>query len=525
MILEWRKDMSWQPEIDELRRREKLAYEMGGEESVARHRSRGKLTVRERIDKLLDEGTFHETGAIAGKPVYENGELKSFTPANFLLGTGRINNRKVVIGADDFTVRGGASDGAIIEKQVYSEKMAHELQLPIVRLVDGTGGGGSVKSLDDYGYTYVPVNPAWDYVVKNMGVIPVVAACLGSVAGLGAARVAASHFSVMVEGISQLFVAGPQIVNFGVGQNLTKEELGGVHVHRSSGAIDNVVKSEEEAFEHIRTFLSYLPNNVYQLPPVIESTDDRNRREEELISVIPKNRRRPYKIRPILEMVFDRDSVFEMGRYYGGGTVTGFARLNGHPVGFLANDPYVAGGGLTAESSEKIERFVDLCQTFHLPIVNFVDQPGLVIGLDSERKGTIRKGVRAISAIYQATVPMIEIIIRRVFGVGGAGMINAHGLRLRYAWPSGDWGSLPVEGGIQVAYRRELEASDDPQALLEQLAAKMESFRSPFRTAEAFGIEEIIDPRDTRPLLCEWIEDAYALLPQLLGPSKHTMRP
>lgn len=517
--------MSWQPEIDELREREREAYEMGGKESVEKHISRGKLPVRERIKRLLDEDTFHETGAIAGKVTYEDDERTSFMPANFLLGTGRINDRKVVIGADDFTVRGGAADGAIGEKQLYSEKMAHELQLPLVRLVDGTGGGGSVKFLDEEGRTYIPMMDSWHWVVNNMGRVPVVAACLGSVAGYGAAKVAASHFSVMVEETTQLFVAGPLIVNFGVGQNLTKEELGGVEVHRSSGAVDNFVKSEEEAFEQIRSFLSYLPSNVYQLPPVIHSEDDRNRKDEKLISVIPKNRRRPYKIRPILDMVFDTDSVFEMGRNYGGGTVTGFARLNGHPVGFLANDPYIGGGGLTVESCEKIERFVDTCETFHLPIVNFVDQPGLVIGLESEKQGTIRKGVRTIAAIYQATVPMIEIIIRRVFGVGGAGMINGHGLHLRYAWPSGDWGSLPVEGGIQVAYRRELEASDNPQALLEELAAKMESVRSPFRTAEAFGVEEIIDPRDTRPLLCEWIDDAYALLPQHLGPSKHTMRP
>lgn len=518
--------MSWQEEIDELRRREQEAYKMGGEENVAKHKARGKLTVRERIKRLLDVESFRESGAIAGKVTYaENGERKGLTPANFLLGTGRINGRKVVVGADDFTVRGGAADGAIKEKQVYSEKMAHELQLPIVRLVDGTGGGGSVKFLDTQGHTYVPVNPAWDYVVKNMGVVPVVGACLGSVAGLGAARVTASHFSVMVEETSQLFVAGPQIVNFGVGQNLTKEELGGVQVHRSSGAIDNVVKSEDEAFEHIRKFLSYLPSNVYQLPPVIESNDSRNRKDQSLISAIPKNRRRPYKIRPILEKVFDSGSTFEMGRYYGGGTVTGFARLNGHAVGFLANDPFIGGGGLTVDSCEKIERFVDLCETFHLPIVNFVDQPGLVIGLESEKRGTIRKGVRSIAAIYQAKVPMIEIILRRVFGVGGAGMINGHGLHLRYAWPSGDWGSLPVEGGIQVAYRRELEASDNPQELLEDLASRMESVRSPLRTAEAFGVEEIIDPRDTRPLLCEWADDAYTLLPQHLGPSTHTMRP
>ncbi|MEH7334417.1 carboxyl transferase domain-containing protein [Neobacillus drentensis] len=518
--------MTWEPEIKELHLREALARQMGGEERVSKHISQGKLTVRERIEKLLDHDTFHERGAIAGKSKYdENGNLIEFTPANFILGTGRIKGRKVVVGGDDFTVRGGAADGAIRGKQIYAEQMAHDLQVPIIRLVDGTGGGGSVKFLDLEGHTYVPVNPAWDLVVANMERVPVVAACLGSVAGLGAARVAASHFSVMVEETSQLFVAGPPVVKFGMGQDLSKEDLGGVQVHRTSGAVDNIAKSEEDAFEQIRTFLSYLPSSVWQLPPVEPAEDDPGRRDERLISVIPKNRRAPYKIRELLTMIFDVESIFEMGRFYGGGTLTCFARLDGYPVGVLASDPFVNGGGLTAESSEKIERFVDLCQTFHLPIVNMVDQPGMVIGLPSEKKGTIRKGVRAISAIYQASVPMVEIIMRRVFGVGGAGMSNGHGLNLRYAWPSGDWGSLPVEGGVHVAYRRELEASDNPEALLKELLEKMESGRSPFRTAEAFGIEEIIDPRDTRPLLCEWVKDAYELLPQQLGVSRHGMRP
>jgi acetyl-CoA carboxylase carboxyltransferase component len=518
--------VTWEPELKELRRREALASQMGGKERVEKHKSQGKLTVRERIDRLLDNGTFHESGAIAGKGTYdENGELKEFTPANFILGTGRINGRKVVVGGDDFTVRGGAADGAIRGKQIYAERMAHDLQLPIIRLVDGTGGGGSVKFLDVEGHTYVPVNPAWDLVVANMERVPVVAACMGSVAGLGAARVVASHFSVMVEETSQLFVAGPPVVKYGMGQNLTKEELGGIRVHRTSGAVDNIAQSEEDAFEQIHSFLSYLPSSVWQTPPVESTHDYPSRKDERLISVVPKNRRVPYKIRELLPMIFDEDSIFEMGRYYGGGTVTCFARLDGYPVGVLAPDPFVNGGGLTSESSEKLERFVDLCQNFHLPIVNLVDQPGMIIGLPSEVKGTIRKGVRAIAAVYQATTPMVEIIMRRVFGVGGAGMTNGHGLNLRYAWPSGDWGSLPVEGGVHVAYRRELEASDNPDELLKELLERMESVRSPFRTAEVFGVEEIIDPRETRPLLCEWVKDAYELLPQQLGPSHHGMRP
>jgi acetyl-CoA carboxylase carboxyltransferase component len=518
--------VTWQPEIDELHRRMELAKQMGGPERVARQRAAGRLTVRERIERLLDPDSFHETGALAGKGVYDaEGRFIDFRPANFIFGTGRIDGRKVVVGADDFTVRGGAADGAIRGKQEYAERMANEFRIPIIRLVDGTGGGGSVKTLEEWGFTYVPVNPAWDLVVDNLNKVQVVAACLGAVAGLGAARVAASHFSVMVEGTSQLFVAGPAVVKAGIGQDLSKEELGGVQVHRQSGVIDNFAASEDDAFWQIRRFLSYLPSNVWELPPVQECADDPKRREEALLSVIPRHRRQPYKIREILPLIFDHGSLFEIGRHFGGSLVTLLARLDGHPVGVIAPDPFVSGGALTADACDKLERFVDLCQTFHLPIVNLVDQPGLAIGLQAELRGTVRRGVRAIAAVYQATVPMIEIIMRRVYGVGGAGMINGHGLHFRYAWPSGDWGSLPVEGGLQVAYRRELEAAEDPEALLKQIVQRLEAVRSPFRTAEAFGIEEIIDPRDTRPLLCEWVRDAYRLLPSQLGVSLHGMRP
>jgi len=518
--------MTWQPEIDELRRREALGRAMGGPEKIAKHHARGRLTVRERIDRLLDPHTFHETGALAGKAAYDDdGALAAFQPANVVFGTGRVDGRKIVVAGDDFTVRGGAADAAILGKQVYAERLAHDLRLPIVRLVDGTGGGGSVKSLDDLGYTYVPYNPAWDLVVTNMGVVPVAAAGLGSVAGLGAARLAASHFSVLVADTAQLFVAGPPVVRYGTGEDLTKEELGGTAVHRSSGAVDNIADSEDDALDQVRRFLSYLPSNVWTLPPVALATDDAGRRDETLLSAIPRNRRRPYKIRPILASVFDAGSVFEVGRDVGGATVTALARLDGHPVGVLAPDPYAGGGGLTAEGADKLARFVDLCATFHLPLVNLVDQPGLVIGLEAERKGTIRRGVRAIAAVYQAGMPTVEIILRRVFGVGGAGMSNRHGLNLRYAWPSGDWGALPVEGGVEVAFRRDLDASADPDALRRDILARMEGVRSPFRTAEAFGIEEIVDPRDTRPLLCEWVRDAYALLPSGLGPWTHPMRP
>jgi acetyl-CoA carboxylase carboxyltransferase component len=191
----------------------------------------------------------------------------------------------------------------------------------------------------------------------------------------------------------------------------------------------------------------------------------------------------------------------------------------------MANDPKVYAGGMTAAASQKIVRFCDLAQTFHVPVVNFVDQPGFVIGVDAERAGTIRHGARALAAVYQATVPWVSIIVRKVFGVAGAAHGNASKLNLRYAWPSGDWGSLPLEGGIEAAYRRVLDEAPDREAKRREILESLESVRSPFRTAETFGVEEIIDPRDTRRLLCEWVQEAYRIVPTMLGPSAHPIRP
>jgi acetyl-CoA carboxylase carboxyltransferase component len=518
--------MSWQKEVDELKRRMELAREMGGRANVERQHAAGRLTVRERVDQLLDPGTFHETGALAGRGTCdEHGNLTSFLPSNFVMGTGRIDGRRVAVGGDDFTVRGGAADASIAGKQGYAEKLALGLKLPMVRLVDGTGGGGSVKSLEIMGHTYVPANPSWDTVVDLVGEVPVVAACLGPVAGLGAVRVVTSHFSVMVRGVSQLFIAGPPVVERGVGEKVTKEELGGAQIHaRGSGAVDNEVETEAEAFAQVRRFLSYLPSNVWQIPPRAESADDPARREEDLLSAIPRERRRSYDVRRILNLVLDRESFFEIGRRYGRPLVVGLARLNGYPVGVMANDPKQGGGAVDAAAAEKMIRFIDLCDTFHIPAVNFVDNPGFLIGTMSEKAGTARVGARALMAVYQATIPWISIILRRVYGVAGAAHGNAQGLNLRYAWPSGDWGSLPIEGGVQAAYKREIEAAPDPAARRREIEERLQQYRSPFRTAEAFGVEEIIDPRDTRPLLCEWVETAYSLLPAELGPKRRKTR-
>src|SRR5213080_3082177 len=309
--------MDWDPEVEELKRRQELARAMGGPENVERQHKAGRLTVRERIERLLDRDSFHETGALAGVAKYEGETLASIRPANFVMGTGRIDGRRVVVGGDDFTVRGGASDASIGGKQGYSEKMARELRLPIVRLVDGTGGGGSVKTYEIAGRTYVPGNPAWDVIAASMSEIPVIAAALGPVAGLGAARVACSHFSVMVRGISQVFVAGPPVVQRAFGTPIDKEALGGSQIQISAGGVDNVVDSEDEAFDQIRRFLAYLPRNVWEMPERVTPDDDPQRRDQDLLSIIPRNRRRPYNVRQVLTHVLDHDSFFEIAPKYG----------------------------------------------------------------------------------------------------------------------------------------------------------------------------------------------------------------
>ena len=513
----------WLPEVEEIGRRRTLGAAMGGPAKLARQRDAGRLNVRERIAALLDEGSFEEVGSSAGRPVYDRGDLVEFTPANFVTGIGRIDGRRVVIGADDFTVRGGASDASIAEKQIWAERAALTLQLPLVRLLEGTGGGGSVKVLEQSGHTYIPMNPGWDAVVENLSTVPVVAACLGPVAGLGAARATTSHFCILVAGTAQLFVAGPPLVKHATGDDLDKETLGGVGVHGRSGAVERVVATESEAFELVGRFLGYLPPSVNQIPRPTASEDDPERRDQSLLDAIPRNRRRVYKLRPLLDAIFDAGSVFDYAGY-GASVYTGLARLGGYPVGVVATDPKF-GAAMTVEGSEAMTRLVDLCETFHLPVVSLTDQAGVVIGIEGEKRASIRAGVRAAAAIYQARVPMAEVIVRRVFGVGGATCVNRHAFARRWAWPSGDWGSLPVEGGIEAAYKAELAASEDPEALLAEIRARLEDVRSPFRTAEGFGVEELIDPRETRPLLCDWVRTAYDLLPGLVGKPSFGTRP
>ena len=509
--------------MEELRRREEFAEQLGGPERVERQHAGGRYTVRERIAKLADAGSFHELGKIAGSATYDgNNDLEKLVPSNFVFGRARLDGRPVVIGGDDFTVRGGSADATIKGKHFQCEQMAKELRLPLVRIVEGSGGGGSVKTIETTGRANVPGVSGWELVVDNMGTVPRVALGLGSVAGLGAAHLAAAHYSVMVKDTSALFVAGPPVVER-LGQKLTKNELGGWQIQLRAGAVDAAVDTEEDAFACAKRFLSYLPSSVYDLPPRGPVNDDPERGEEWLSDAIPRDPRKVYKMRAIVEAVVDQGSFFEIGPLYGRSIITGLARIDGWPVAMMASDPYHYGGAWTADTCQKVERWVDMAQTFHLPVVYLVDCPGFLIGLEAERTGTIKQGVRAMSAIWQTTVPWCAVIIRNVFGVAGAAHKNGGRYGFRYAWPSGRWGSLPLEGGIEAAYRADLAAAADPAAKLAEIEDRLNKLRSPFRSAETFWIEEIVDPRSTRPLLCEFVNLAAPLREP--GPYTHRMRP
>src|SRR5580700_726477 len=506
--------MTWKPELDELARREAFARQMGGAEKVKRQRDQGRLTVRERIDGLLDRDSFHEIGAVSGTAEYdEKGELKSVTPANCVFGRGKIDGRTVVAVGDDFTVRGGSADASISAKPLMAEEMAHDFRLPIIRIIEGSGGGGSVKTIETKGAANLPGgiggNRAYRLATENLSHVPVVGLGLGSVAGLGAARLASSHYSIMTRA-SAMFVAGPPVVKR-LGQDLSKQELGGADIQTRAGGVDDAVDTEEEAFARTRRFLSYLPSSVFELPPTVPCYDDPERIDESLMKAVPRNRRQVYKMRPIIDAVVDKGSFFEMAANFGRPVITGFARLEGRAVLVLASDPFHYGGSWTAEACQKVVRFADLAETFHLPVVYLMDCPGFMIGLEAEKAATIRHGVRAMAAVNQTTVPWCTIIVRNSFGVAGVVHQPAGRFSMRYAWPSAYWGSLPLEGGIEAAYRAEIDAAPDPAAKMKEIEDRLNKLRSPLRSAEKFWVEEIIDPRKTRSLLCEFARLAEPL--------------
>ncbi len=520
--------MTWEPEIAEIAKRKALAQARGGPEGVARQRRRGKLLVNERVDALLDPDSLQEFMSLVGRPAYDDaGDLVGFTPKGAIEGFGKIHGRRVVVSAGDFTVRGGSgggdgSDGLGSEKR--SNQRALEWRVPYIRLLDAAGG--SVRGFETLGRTYLPDGNMWSTIDMDLlRTAPVVSAVMGSVAGLPAVNACMAHFTIMVKGISQLFPGGPPVVKAALGYDVTKEELGDERIHvYQSGSVDNLAEDEEDAFRQIRQFLSYLPQSVYDLPPRTEPTDDPNRREPRLRRLVPRDRRRAYDGHRAINWVVDQGSFFEIAPFYGRSRITGLARINGYPVGVMANNPMHEGGSTDVKGGSKVIRLIQLCDMFHLPLISFADEPGFMVGLESERLGIERAGARLVIATCQSRMPWATVVMGRVFGVAGQCQHRPTGMFQRWAWPSGRWGSMHIEGGALAAYRREIDTADDPEAKREEIENRLRDLASPFRTAEATG-QDIIDPADTRPLLADFVEAAQPILQTQQGPCPHPYMP
>jgi acetyl-CoA carboxylase carboxyltransferase component len=518
--------VSWKSEVEGIEQRRRRAQELGGPEAVARQHELGRLTIRERIEALADSGSFREQGPLAGHAeLDESGELSSFTPANYVLGLAKIDGRPCVLGGEDFTLRGGSPSPAGLRKSVFAEELAVRYRLPLVRFLQGGGGSvvGTSKGRPRTGGDPVYAPHRFLSIARAMATAPVVSAAVGAVAGFPAARLVASHLAVMTRHTAHVMVAGPAVVERATRESKSKEELGSASIHERNGVVEVVVESEQEVFPVIRRFLSYLPSNVDELPPRAACDDPPGRTEQELLSIIPRDRRKVYAMRRIIQAIVDRGSFFEMAPLYGRGQITGLARLDGRTVGVWANDPRFYAGAMTAHGSRKVRRFVDLCESFHLPVVSLVDEPGFMLGSAAEKAGTIRHGAEALFAVVQSGVPWVSVIVRKTYGVAAAAHFGpgAHVL----AWPSAEGGALPIEGGVAVAFGREIAAAPDPEARRRELEEQLAAGRSPFPRAESFGVHDLIDPRNTRPALCDWLEWVQPLLRDHVGTRTHTIRP
>ena len=376
----------------------------------------------------------------------------------------------------------------------------------------------------------LPSAAQWWWDVQLLQKVPVISAVVGSCAGHVAARAMLSHFSIMTKGTGQVFPAGPAVVARAIGENMPKDDLGGTWLHtRESGVIDNEAEDEDDCFEQIREFLSYVPDNVHEISARRDMGDDPNRREEELIGVVPIERKKPYDMYKVIRLLVDKGRFFEMRKYYGRAVITAFARMDGYVVGVLASNPMVNAGAVDGKAAQKMARFIDLCNCFSIPLLLLGDIPGFMIGSAAERDSTLRYGMVAVMAAQEASVPKVHIALRKSYGMGGDAFSSAGGggmmsLNLRLGWPCGEWGAMPIEGGVAVAYRRDIASSPDPEARRKELEEKLVGVRSPFRAAEAGDVIDIIDPRDTRPIACRFIKAAQSSLKQNAGP-KRSVRP
>ena len=485
--------------IADLERRQEEARHAGSERSVERQRSKGKMLARERIEYLLDPGSFHELDMLARHRAHESGiETRPYTDG-VVTGWGTIDGRKVFLFAQDFTVFGGALGEVFAEKIHKVMDLAASVGAPMIGLNDGAGARiqEGVVSLDAYGGIFYRN-------VQASGVIPQISVILGPCAGGAVYSPAMTDFIFMVREKSHMFITGPDVVKTVTGEEVTLEELGGAKSHSSkSGVATFTGESEEDVLDQVKVLLSYLPSNNLSAPPDVEPTDDAERDCSSLREILPENPNQPYDMIDVIREVVDDGDFMEYFPAWAQNIVCGFARVDGKTIGVVGNQPKVFAGVLDINSSEKAGRFVRTCDAFNIPLLTFVDVPGFLPGVDQEHGGIIRHGAKLLYAYCEATVPRVQVITRKAYG--GAFLVmdsKAVGSDMSFAWPSAEMAVMGPQGAVEVIYRRELQQAANPDAKRAELVEEYtEKTANPYVAAERGYIDDVIDPADTRKVV------------------------
>src|SRR5438874_3914973 len=487
---------------EQLEKRKEEAYHAGSERAVERQHSRGKLTARERVDYLLDEGSFVELDMLARS---RNPELdeKPFTDG-VVTGWGMIDGRKVFLFSQDFTIFGGSLGEVFAEKVHKVMDLAISVGAPFIGLNDGAGARiqEGVVSLAMYGGIFYRN-------VKASGVIPQISVILGPCAGGAVYSPAMTDFIFMVRETSHMFITGPDVVKTVTGEDVTLEELGGAMSHATKSGVASFVSPDEQTcLDEVRYLLSFLPSNNLDEPPWFAPTDDPQRRTPEVAELMPESPNKPYDMKRVITAVVDDGDFYEYFPHWAQNIVCGFARLDGHPVGIVGNQPQVLAGVLDIESSEKAGRFVRTCDAFNIPLVTFVDVPGFLPGTDQEYGGIIRHGSKLLYAYCESTVPRIQVITRKAYG-GAYVVMNSKsiGADLAFAWPSAELAVLGPPGGGDIGCRREVQEAPDPETRRAELVEEyVERYANPYVAAERGYVDDVIDPADTRGVLIKGLE-------------------
>ncbi len=499
---------------DLLRQRENFLsniFDSGRPDAVKKQHEGGRLTARERITTLCDDGSYREIGDLV-EPVRDTAfNANLVAPADgIIIGSGQLDGRPAIVTAHDFTVLGGSSGVVGADKTNRAVSLATDRGMPLVMLLEG--GGHRIQDGQDARH-FSRTTGIFDRMAHLSGWSPMVTALLG-VGFAGPTNYSSlADFVVMVRGQSTMGIAGPALVKAGTGESIEKEVLGGADTQvDKNGIADLAVESEAEAFEAIRGFLSYLPSNCQEPLPVVETDDPVDRVSEKLLDIVPANLRKPYDIREVIAVISDKGSVFEIKPTYAANIVTSFARLNGKPVGFIANQPMRMAGMLDAKACEKSAHFIALCDAYGLPLIFLVDVPGFSIGSAAENSGLGRRSGRVFYELSHATVPRISIILRKGYGAGYFAMAGGRSFNADacVAWPTAEICAMSVEGAVDVAYRRDYEGADDPVARRQELIDTFKGQLGALRAAEHFGIDTVIDPRKTRSFLIETLADCPA---------------